>query len=813
MDPDAGPPTPGVDDTPYIRFAIDQLTRDEEVRGSRRYPLPGASYVAPESHPRSFSPTAAELNAARQRRHSESPPNLPSINPVRVQDQTTSTIPFQEPPVPAYTKEADISPVEKREAKQQQARGAPFPPRIDSRPAHQSPSSGSEPGILIPYDDEVPPLSFVPGILRPLWLGIYLVLSLLMLLALAFSGAWSGTHLGLDTYSGFGDGRYFVFQYLPTICGLLMLIWLFQIQIAVQRISPFIAMSSMSAKARTEGPLMKAQPTNFLLPDLSCFKAAQPVLGVCRLVFWLQIFTVPLLTCLYNVYFYGDAQTGSWRWTTVQGIAWTLFALYALLSMAILALLVYLRHRRTGLRWDSRSIADLIAMLDRSNVSTDYINSETFTRARQFKERLGDRSDRLGYWRTSNRPNETFYGIGEEGAETRRYSVQAGRIREKPIERSSFPPDTPSTAAGGSDLESGGSFHGIRTRYLPWYIRPSTVLLLALAAILLYVAFLIASFVNRAVIHGFSPLTMVQPTSEGFSATNFTYSFVPAVIAQFLFLGWLSIDYAFRRLQPYAAMTRGEGEGASAEHSLLLDYPARLPISIGIEAARNADLRVFWFSTLSLIAATLPVLAGGCFWAQYYAQDQQVRVAVEPAGYYALCTFLALYAFSIPLVLIGLRKRRMPHACTTIAEQVSFLYQSNLIGEHEWQSPLASRLDMVTRLLSARTDREHGYLSGSRGQFFFGKFIGRDGRAHLGLERVGRGEKTEALPPLTAPAFRESSSRPSTPRPGEQSRPNLTQLQKPSEIYLGLPRSGHPAEKNNGNSSPLRREALPPHAM
>ena len=31
-----GPPTPGVDDTPYIRFAIDQLTRDEELLGPRR---------------------------------------------------------------------------------------------------------------------------------------------------------------------------------------------------------------------------------------------------------------------------------------------------------------------------------------------------------------------------------------------------------------------------------------------------------------------------------------------------------------------------------------------------------------------------------------------------------------------------------------------------------------------------------------------------------------------------------------------------------------------------------------------------------
>ena len=32
---EVSPPTPGVDDTPYIQFAIDQLTRDEEVVGSR----------------------------------------------------------------------------------------------------------------------------------------------------------------------------------------------------------------------------------------------------------------------------------------------------------------------------------------------------------------------------------------------------------------------------------------------------------------------------------------------------------------------------------------------------------------------------------------------------------------------------------------------------------------------------------------------------------------------------------------------------------------------------------------------------------
>ena len=37
MEGEMNSPTPGVDDTPYIRFAIEQLTRDEEVRGSRQY--------------------------------------------------------------------------------------------------------------------------------------------------------------------------------------------------------------------------------------------------------------------------------------------------------------------------------------------------------------------------------------------------------------------------------------------------------------------------------------------------------------------------------------------------------------------------------------------------------------------------------------------------------------------------------------------------------------------------------------------------------------------------------------------------------
>ena len=33
---ETSPPTPGIDDTPFVRFALDQLTRDEELLGRRR---------------------------------------------------------------------------------------------------------------------------------------------------------------------------------------------------------------------------------------------------------------------------------------------------------------------------------------------------------------------------------------------------------------------------------------------------------------------------------------------------------------------------------------------------------------------------------------------------------------------------------------------------------------------------------------------------------------------------------------------------------------------------------------------------------
>lgn len=46
------PPTPGNDDTPYIQFAIDQLTRDEELMGRRRDGIPSGDVSPIEEGPR-----------------------------------------------------------------------------------------------------------------------------------------------------------------------------------------------------------------------------------------------------------------------------------------------------------------------------------------------------------------------------------------------------------------------------------------------------------------------------------------------------------------------------------------------------------------------------------------------------------------------------------------------------------------------------------------------------------------------------------------------------------------------------------------
>ena len=72
------PPTPGVDDTPYIQFAIDQLTRDEEVVGPRDPAIGSeASYpvdrIIPDEGLGYYNPELRKQYQHDDRQHQNSP--------------------------------------------------------------------------------------------------------------------------------------------------------------------------------------------------------------------------------------------------------------------------------------------------------------------------------------------------------------------------------------------------------------------------------------------------------------------------------------------------------------------------------------------------------------------------------------------------------------------------------------------------------------------------------------------------------------------------------------------------------------------
>lgn len=269
----------------------------------------------------------------------------------------------------------------------------------------------------------------------------------------------------------------------------------------------------------------------------------------------------------------------------------------------------------------------------------------------------------------------------------------------------------------------------LRFRWVPWFLRDTFVVGWIVIAIVLMLAFVIVSFVNRAVERGFLPLLPAPTTFQGFSPANFLYSFVPSLIGMILFLLWQSIDHYFRALQPFANLSNTRG--TTAEQSLLLDHNASLPIEISIKAALAGHYKVAWISFVSLLSATLPVLAGGVFTAQFFPSSQDVRIAASISAYEALVVFTVIYALSFLVIWPG-RKRHLPHDIRTLGQLVSFFYQSPLLGDAAFKEP-RSKIDLVTNLLRVPVGEK------ARPRYAFGVFFGRDGgREHLGIDRLQR---------------------------------------------------------------------------
>ncbi|OJJ84331.1 DUF3433 domain-containing protein [Aspergillus glaucus CBS 516.65] len=559
-----------------------------------------------------------------------------------------------------------------------------------------------------------PPLDYIPPTLRPWALALLILCCLLMIAGVSFCNVWSKKRQGLWDYDGQSGSRYFVFQFLPQILAAILVLWLFVVQVAVYRIMPFAIMASERKLTRVlqNLPLL---PRNYLLPDISHFLHGEPLIGFSLFTIWLaNFFAIPLLSCIFQVKWYAytidgqETAQGRFRWTSVQSIGWTIVSVYGLLTIGLTVLLIRFARAWSGLLWDPTSIADLIPMIQRSNIMHEFEGTET---APDMSKVLEPRVLRLGYWKLSGKKDVLFYGIGEEDAPMHNHppkntghhhQQQQQQQQPKPTDLESNPP-TPKTP-----------------RWTPWFLRPIPLTIITILVAALYTAFLIASFLHSAIANGFPPRLHTLPSENGFSASNFVYSFVPALIGNIFFLAYQHVDLYFRAVQPYASFS--SLSGAPTKHSILLSYPSDLPFIITPKALTNKHFKVAVISLVSTISLSIPILAGGIFTALYYPSDHSIRMTSLMSAFYALVAFCGVYVLSLAVMWPG-RKRGLPHGVGTVGEVVSFLYRSSnsLLGDGD--GVVTCKEDLVRRVRSGDGDVEARYGFGG----FRVERVGREG--------------------------------------------------------------------------------------
>ncbi|OQO00620.1 hypothetical protein B0A48_13110 [Cryoendolithus antarcticus] len=804
---DPSPPTPGPHDEQYIRFALEQLTRDEEVRGSRLYDGLGSgkkgnfAYIAPGTPGETRAGQDATAYASASGAASDGSPGILNSRSgglayerdaqhaqtrfQRRQEEQTRLLP--ETPPPRNPRRESTPPF--------MARGLVDDDFMDPRRSQDNAQRHARlnPSVLQPVvADASHPLDFVPGILRPMQLGVFLLLVLAFTAGLLFCAIWSLLKTGLWDYGTFGDSRYFVFEYLPTILGMLLLMWTFEVQRAVTRIAPFVGLASDLPATRAKSLHLPLSHDGFLKPRLEYWRAKMWAVGVFQAVAWLQLFSIPLLASSFNVYFYGSPDTGRWRWIATQGAVWTVIALYLALAGGLITMLVWIhttrRRHQTGLQWDPRSMADLLAIIAQSNALAGREHVED------------DAIARLGHWNVSTRPAATLYTYGAANSEMRQYGVRDGQVHEMGHSRDG------SGAESDAENEKRRSKEPILQRRLdrstaadasvgsasislPWFLRPIYTSLWAIAAVVLLLAFLIVSYLpSTRVSAGFEPDVPAPVTRMGFSSTNFLYSFLPALLGELCLLFWLECDGAHRRLAPFFALLEEDQHntyddekrsadrprlGATAERSLLISYSAQLPVIVTLAAIFNGNFRLALLTLISLVAAALPVLGGGFFWAQFIIDQQRVQITAHMPAYYALTTLVTLFALSWILLLPFSRvERRLAHSKSdesnrgrTFADFISLVRESKIIDDvafHQSVSKVAlvtrliapasaitrpaarlpaaesttSIVDSIRRLANVPQRRPIEHNPDVSQRYAIGVFTGRNGRPSLGIDRV-----------------------------------------------------------------------------
>lgn len=701
----AGKVTPGVDDTPYIQYAIAALTGDQS--GDDRMAAFRSETATPATD---FSPPRRSLQA-------ESGTRGPAIPQAAYLDDREADYreDFPEPvgnlqhTIP-FTQQPQIQPP----APTNSAMNAVY-----TDADHWVPVAKDMRNEVDPNDRTYPPLTYKPRILRPFSMMILMTLCLLMIAGLVFSAIYSDRNSGLTTFSGsIYSSQWFIFRLLPALLTGIVLLYAQNVVTASSRILPFVALASEDPRKRYQALFQRIHTTSFLIPQLKgpwqfkLFSVATTLMG----------FAVPLSSAAFTCTWLD----GVWSWAAVQGMVWTLVVLYAILSISTAVLMVFWFKQWTGLIWDIRSIGDLIPLLNRSNGISSYEGLDAQSGSQAFKVQLRDRwFDRLGYWRTNDmQTGSIWYTIGSSSPHSIKDPQAVYDIMGK---RASY-----DASLDSRDFITPGNVNEVRYRYLPWCLRDGAVAAwIACAGVLLLGLLIVSFFPSTRLEKGWLPLLSARPDSAAFSPANFLYSFLPSLIGTILFLLFQSLDSTLRVLQPWAELSKLNG--STARKSLLADYAACLPFQSSLRAVQNAHWRVAVTSLMSVLFIVLPVLGGGLFMALTDA-DGRVRMFPNMPVFGVLLAMLFCYLGCLSILLPRRGQFMLPHAVSCLAEIISFCAAEDLTQDAAFRA-VRSRQDLEGRLGLGKGSKTGDAREES--VWFFGIVPGRD-EHKLSVRRMKR---------------------------------------------------------------------------
>ncbi|KAK3336644.1 hypothetical protein B0T19DRAFT_378587 [Cercophora scortea] len=676
----AGVVTPGVDDTPYIQYAIEALTRDRDTgysanaSSSSDEPNPVSQFASEPAYGY-YPPPSTQQQQQQPQAYDPAPTPLPfAAQPPRAH------LPA-EPEDPSYSQSQYLMPPRPNAGASADSLASTLP-QGTPRPV--------QPHEWVPLDRDaiiarigeqkangLPALNFKPWVLRMPSFILFVVLCVLMVAGLIFCAVFSDLHPTLWTYTGTYDGRYFLFRIFPQLLAAVILLYAQFIVATMFRILPFVHLASDHEDEREGAVFEDLYPRSFLWPQLiGTWHIWVPILIV-----WLINLTIPLQSSLFTVVLLD----GVWKWATVQGVAWTLVALYLALLAATVVLCVYwARVESTGLIWDPRSLADIVAIVSDTNTASDYQGTQIAGTREGIKFALRRQADvKLGYWTWKDGRPGFWYTIGSPMDSTSSVPVPgqlAGKGMMRHQEKQGYMMTPSSGLLGGdNDPEAGASSPQARHRYIPWCLRSNQLLYFVITTFILLLALFIVCFLPAThITTGFRPWLPSAPRSGAFSAADFLYSFLPSLLGMILFLLFQSLDLSLRILQPWAALS--DPRGAHAEQSLLADYPACAPIQTTIRALRNGHWRVAAISLLSTLFILIPVLAGGIFMALTTA-DGEVRMYPNVPTLAVVLTLLVLYFLALVALFPRRQAFRLPHAVTCLAEIISFVANEDLLND------------------------------------------------------------------------------------------------------------------------------------